>query len=195
LAESIIQIPVDSSGKKLRTIEQTISSNLIEQQVVTLADSSGSLINSTSNRLLVDGSGVTQPVSVANGSDTTQGAIADTAYAGSGSGTVIAILKGLYALLSATLTFKRALGTTTVTGVTVTTSSGTAIASNTSRKSLMIINNSAQTVFIKSGTATTTNASIAIPANGGQFSTDTTSSAFNAIVASSTASITVVEDA
>jgi hypothetical protein len=198
MAEAIIQVPVDGSGKKLRTIEQTIGANLIEQQVITLADSTGNLINATSNRLLVDGSGVTQPVSVANGSNVTQGAIADSAYTdttGAASGSVIALLKGLFKLIAGTLTFKRALGTTTITGATVTTTSTQVIASNTGRKSLLIINNSTQAVYINAGTASAANTSIAVQPSGGTFSTETTSSAFQAIVASGTASITVVEDA
>ncbi|MBA3829884.1 MAG: hypothetical protein H0X33_13170 [Taibaiella sp.] len=137
-----------------------VGANTVLEQVIVLADSTGNLINATANRLLVDGSGVTQPVSVAS-----------------------------------PLTTNRALGTTTVTGVSVTTTSAQIIASNASRKSLLIINNSTVVVYVKSGTATATNASIAIQPNGGTFQTDTTSSAFQAIVASGTASVTVVEDA
>ena len=47
-------------------------------------------------------------ITVADGDDATQGAIGNAAYAGSGSGTVVAILKGLYALLAGTLVTRRA---------------------------------------------------------------------------------------
>lgn len=190
LADSIIQVPVDSTGKKLRTVSNTVGANTVEQQVVTLADSAGNLIDSdTSGRLLV----VLQ-----DGSDVGTGLLSASVYTdttGAANGSMIALLKGIFKALSGILTFKRALGTTTITGVTVTTSSASVVSSNTSRKSLLIINNSIQTIYVDSGTATADYNSIAIPANGGQFQTETTSSGFNAIVASGTALITVVEDA
>lgn len=188
MAESILQVPPDSSGQKLRVESLTVGANTVLQQVITLADSAGNLVGVTSNKLDVN-------AVIANGSDVTQGAIADSAYAGSGSASIIAILKGLYALLAATLTFKRLLGTTTVTGTSVTTSSTQIIAANASRKALLIINNSTQIVYINAGTASAANTSIAIQPNGGTFQTETSSSAFQAIVAATTASITVVEDA
>jgi hypothetical protein len=46
------------------------------------------------------GGGGGGPATVADGADVTQGAKADTAYAGSGAATVVAILKGLYNLLA-----------------------------------------------------------------------------------------------
>lgn len=190
MAAGIIQIPVDSNGKKLRTIELTVGANTVEQQVVTLADSAGNLIDSdTSGRLLVvlqDGSDVgTGLLSAAVYTDTT----------GAANGSMIALLKGIFKALSAALTFKRALGTTTVTGVTVGTGSASLVASNTSRKSLLVINNSNQIVYISSGTAAATGGSIAIQPNGGTFNTETSSSAFNAMSVAGSASVTVVEDA
>jgi hypothetical protein len=193
MAESFLQPPVDGSGQKLRVESVTVGANTVIQQVVTLADSTGNLINATSNRLQVDGSGVTQPVSVANGSDVTQGAIADSAYAGSGSGTVIAVLKGLYALLAATLTFKKALGTTTASSGSLTTTSSTIIAANTSRKSLLVKNNSSVIIYLNfNATAANTDASLAIDP-GDSYYDELSSSAITGRSASGTASITVVE--
>jgi hypothetical protein len=194
MAESFLQPPVDGSGQKLRVESVTVGANTVIQQVVTLADSTGNLINATSNRLQVDGSGVTQPVSVANGSDVTQGAIADSAYAGSGSGTVIAVLKGLYALLAATLTFKKALGTTTASSGSLTTTSSTIIAANTSRKSLLVKNNSSVIIYLNfnATAATNTDASLAIDP-GDSYYDELSSSAITGRSASGTASITVVE--
>ena len=73
----------------------------------------------------------TQPVSVAasaivDGADVTQGTKADTAYAGSGSASVISALKGVYNILAAPLPAgTNALGTVGVTGTVAVTQSGT----------------------------------------------------------------------
>ena len=63
----------------------------------------------------VDGSAVTQPASIADGSDAAQGAKADAAYAGSGSASIVSVLKGIYASLVAALPA----GSNKIGGVTI----------------------------------------------------------------------------
>lgn len=190
MSDGIIQIPPDSNGKKLRTFEQTVGSNTVQQQAVTITDSTGQTVEA-------DGSGRMMVV-LHDGFDIGTGLLSSAVYTdttGAANSPVIGLLKGLFVKLSGILTFKRALGTTTVGGFTVTTTSTQVIASNASRKALLIINNSTQIVYVNAGTATAANTSIAIQPNGGTFQTETSSSAFQAFVVSSTASITIVEDA
>jgi len=71
----------------------------------------------------VDGSAVTQPVSVSDGSDAATGAKADGAYAGSGSASMIAISKGVYSLLAAPLPS----GSNQIGGVTINKVSDTSL--------------------------------------------------------------------
>jgi len=44
MAEGTITLPPDSTGKKLRTVELTVAGNTVEQEVITLAGSDGTLI-------------------------------------------------------------------------------------------------------------------------------------------------------
>ncbi len=44
MAESYVQLPADSTGKKLRTLSNTVGSNLVHQEVVTLGNSDASLV-------------------------------------------------------------------------------------------------------------------------------------------------------
>lgn len=46
MAESFIQLPPNSTGSKLRTFEQTIGGNVVEQQALALVDSAGNVIGS-----------------------------------------------------------------------------------------------------------------------------------------------------
>ena len=69
----------------------------------------------TGGGLKVDGSGTALPISVADGSDVAEGAKADAAYAGSGSASIVAILKGLYAaMVAATPTGSNVIGGVTI---------------------------------------------------------------------------------
>ena len=86
MSDSYVEVAPDSTGKKIRTVEQTVSANVVEQQVVTLAKSDGTLdptitvtgtldVNqggtwtvqpgNVANTVawLVDGSATTQPIS------------------------------------------------------------------------------------------------------------------------------------
>lgn len=45
MAEGVVQLPADGTGKRLRTQEVTIGGVLVEQEVVTLADAAGTLIS------------------------------------------------------------------------------------------------------------------------------------------------------
>lgn len=63
MAESYIGLPADGTGRKLRSFQTTVGANTVEHQALVICDSSGNVVGVTSSRLLVDGSGVTQPVS------------------------------------------------------------------------------------------------------------------------------------
>lgn len=65
--------------------------------------------------LKIDGSGTSLPISIADGADVAEGAKADAAYAGSGSASVVALLKGLYtAMIAAT-----PIGANVIGGITI----------------------------------------------------------------------------
>jgi len=44
MSESYIQVPPDSTGKKVRTLELTVGSNNVHQEVHTIADESGNIV-------------------------------------------------------------------------------------------------------------------------------------------------------
>ena len=46
MAENCVQLPVNSTGTKMRTFEQTVGSNVVDHQAVVLCDSSGNIIGS-----------------------------------------------------------------------------------------------------------------------------------------------------
>ncbi len=45
MSEEYIQLPPDSTGKKLRSIEMTIGANTVQHEVMVIADSNGTVIN------------------------------------------------------------------------------------------------------------------------------------------------------
>jgi len=53
MSEGFIEVAPDSTGKQVRTNVNTVSGNTVHQQVVTVADSTANLINSTNNSLNV----------------------------------------------------------------------------------------------------------------------------------------------
>src|ERR1700746_710231 len=46
MAEAYVQLPPDSTGKKVRSFENTISGNVVESQALTLVDAAGNIIGS-----------------------------------------------------------------------------------------------------------------------------------------------------
>lgn len=64
MAESFIDIKEDAAPtKKLASQTHTHGVDTVHAEEIVITDSAGALVNVTANRLLVDGSGVTQPVS------------------------------------------------------------------------------------------------------------------------------------
>jgi len=43
LSESYVQLPVDSAGKKLRTVQRTVGANTVHDEVVEVADANGNV--------------------------------------------------------------------------------------------------------------------------------------------------------
>jgi len=136
---------------------------------------------STSNLSLVPGSGVLNSdvmsggsVTISDGNDVTQGAKADAAYAGSGSASVVALLKGLYATVIApvpgcgtspctneignfTLTSQYPVGATPITASnTGTTGATTATLAGTSGKTTYICGYSIRANATAAATVTNT---------------------------------------
>lgn len=69
MAESFIDIKEDAAPtKKLASQTHVHGVDTVHAEEIVIVDSAGALVNVTANRLLVDGSGVTQPVSDAAGS-------------------------------------------------------------------------------------------------------------------------------
>src|ERR1700757_579693 len=46
MTEAFVQLPPDSTGKKIRSFENTISGNVVESQALTLVDVNGNIIGS-----------------------------------------------------------------------------------------------------------------------------------------------------
>jgi hypothetical protein len=66
MADQFVQVPSDSTGKKIDTSELTVGANTVERQRMVISDSTSATALATvtaSNALKVDGSAVTQPVS------------------------------------------------------------------------------------------------------------------------------------
>lgn len=131
-ADSFIQVAEDGTGKKMDTTLLTVAGEPVHRERVQISDKDdpdghAKVVNATpgatdygvvtraagttpvSGSVSVSNFPVTQPVSVADGADVTQGAVAD-AESASGNGTVIALLKRLRTLLSGTLTVAGSLG-------------------------------------------------------------------------------------
>lgn len=128
------------------------------------------------------GSGGGGAVTIADGADVTQGAIADSAYAGSGNSTVVSALKGLYAIFAAMsaklpgslgaktgansfsvvpatdagllLTNDLRAGTGTPTTVATSTTAVTVLAANANRKGGVVVNDSASDAYVLMATGT-----------------------------------------
>lgn len=66
MASDFIQLPTDSSGKRLAAQTWTQATQTVYGQQIVICDASGNIVGVTAGRLQVDGSGVTQPVSAAS---------------------------------------------------------------------------------------------------------------------------------
>jgi hypothetical protein len=67
MSESYIQIPADSSGKKLRAITYVVGANTVHEEVIRLADASGNMYDARQITGAVITSVSGQPVTVASG--------------------------------------------------------------------------------------------------------------------------------
>ena len=66
MASSSIQLPTDGTGKHLASETWDQAGTTVHGQKLLICDAAGNVVGVTSNRLRVDGSGVTQPVSAAS---------------------------------------------------------------------------------------------------------------------------------
>lgn len=87
----------------------------------------------------------------------------------------------------------KATASTTSTGVTVGTSSTTIIASNANRKSVIIVNDGDETIYLKYGSAATTASGIRLNASGGSLREDLYTGIITGICASGGKNVTVTE--
>lgn len=155
---------------------------------------SGTDAGGLKRHLLTDATGALQVVSGANGT------AADAAYAGSGAGTVVSVLKGLYALLAAALTIRPGALTITQTVVTLAAATNTQLlAANASRRYLLIVNIGTGDAWLAFGsTAAVAATGYPLPAaaaaggQGGGYSCDASTVPSGAIQAISTAGTTLV---
>jgi len=96
-------------------------------QGVSLTDTTGAPIGTAANPLVTNSVASGDAVTIADGADVAQGAKADAAYAGSGSASVVAALKGIYASLVAALPAgANIIGKVAVLGVDAATTATTA---------------------------------------------------------------------
>lgn len=88
--ESYVQVAPDSTGKKIRNIQNTVSGNDVQQQVVTQALEDGSIVNRLNP----------EPTSVADGANIALGSTRDAEAIWESAGTVSGRLHGLVKILS-----------------------------------------------------------------------------------------------
>lgn len=126
MADTFIQLPADSTGKKVRSFSFDTGSDIVHSQANTIVDANGNVMSDlSSGRLLVDGSGVTQPVSDGGGSLTVDGSVTANPTRPA---------------------------TSSVTSPTTSTTNAQLLAANTNRLGATIYNDSTQNMFLKLGT-------------------------------------------
>ncbi len=148
-------------------------------RVAILVDATGTAI-SAENPLPIagggGGGGGGGAVTVADGADVSQGARADAAYGGTGAGTVVAILKGMFALL--TTNGRLGAGVDRSGSITAANTGQQVAAANTSRRAMAIQNTSSGDLFVnevgQSAGAAGSAGTYTIPA-GATFTVKTTS--------------------
>lgn len=218
-------LSVDANGRLILAPSTSISvSNFPTSQTVTNAgtfavQNTAAIVGGNTTAVKTDGSAVTQPVSAASlplpaGAATSAnqsseisalGTTGDSAYAGSGTASIIAALKGVYnATLAPLAAGSNVIGSTTMRSAgtsrsaSVTTTAANLMASNTSRQGWKIKNDCTVAVWINfDGTAATTAGSgnMQIPA-GGYMSSEpgfVETGAMSAIAASGTCALTARE--
>lgn len=92
MADGVVQVAPDSTGKKVDTAEITVGANTVERQRIVIADNATAAnvaAVTAANALKVDGSAVTQPVSQTNGIPDLAGSL--TALGSAGATAVLAV--------------------------------------------------------------------------------------------------------
>lgn len=143
-------------------------------------------------------------VTIADGADVTQGAIADAAVTTNAAGTLSAKLRGIVAILSSVwdstnnllkISSKFSLTAASPTFASVGTSSGTVVASNVSRKGLTLVNTSSNRISLAFGATAVLDRGITLYA-GGSFYMDEysfTTAQVNAIASAASSNLAIQE--
>jgi hypothetical protein len=207
--DTYIQIPNTSSftGPLVRALQYTIDTNVVDVHTFVLQDPNNAtqFANVTaSNRLVVDGSQVTQPVSGTvsiSGTVPVSGSISVSNFPGTQpvSGTVavsnfpatqpVSIASVVNVSTKTNLTYS------SPTSASVGTSSAPIVAANSSRQGLIVTNLTGNTIFFAFGNAAVLNSGGVIPPYGG-FSMDEytfTTAAMNGIAGTSGNTVAVQE--
>lgn len=143
-------------------------------------------------------------VTIADGADVTQGAIADAAVTTNAAGTLSAKLRGIVAILSSVwdstnsllkVSTKFALTASAPTFATVGTSSASAVAANASRKGLTLVNTSANRISLGFGATAVLDRGITLYPGGSFFMDEYSYStaAINAIASAAASNLAVQE--
>lgn len=143
-------------------------------------------------------------VTVADGADVTQGAIADAAVTTNAAGTLSAKLRGIVAILSSVwdstnsllkVSTKFALTASAPTFATVGTSSASAVAANASRKGLTLVNTSANRISLGFGATAVLDRGITLYPGGSFFMDEYSYSTatINAIASAAASNLAVQE--
>lgn len=172
---------------------------------------SGSTLNGSS------GGGGGGAATIADGADVTEGAIADVAVTGDNSGTVSAKLRGLNkiladvwdsvnhwlkvslqassAVIGHVIVDKVALTPASPTAATVGTSSAQALASNSSRKGLILVNTSNNVIYLGFGAAAVVGSGVVLTSYGSFTMQPTTmfTGAVNAIASAVSSNLAIQE--
>jgi hypothetical protein len=151
MAENFSQLPPNSTGEKIRLFENTVGSDDVNSEAMTITDQTGQVMADmgASGRLKVDASEVPVPVTDNGGSLTVDGTV--TANAGTGPWPVTD--NGGSLTVDGTVTANPTRpATNAVTSVATSTTSAQLLASNASRLGATVYNDSNQNLFVKLGT-------------------------------------------
>lgn len=216
MADAYIQVPPQSTGLKVQTFENTVGSNVVEAEAVTLVTGvDNSEVGTASAPLhvkveagaavighVITDSGsttaVTGNVAVTNAGLTnidvalsTRTKPADQQHAIIDSGTVTAVTS-----VTNPISTKTALSPSAPTAVTIAASNTSVLASTAARKGLIVVNTSVNTISLGLGAAAVLNSGITLNPSGGTWVMDEfnfTTGAVNAIASAGSSNLSVQE--
>lgn len=222
MADSFIRLPVDGLGKLVDTSQLTVGANTVQRERMIIGDNTANnfvAVSATGGALVDQGAAAALaaawPVEITDGTnvlgvsahpvriDPTGTTIQPVSWTsqtvtvtqGTGTNLHVVVDSGVITV-SGTVSTKTALTASAPAAATVGVTSATAVASNSSRKGLVLINTSANTISLGFGSAAVLASGITLNPNGGTFVMDefTFSTAAVTAIASGASSNLSVEE-